>query len=265
MDYNISIPDIYFDCTINLSDRNIKKYEYTLRPHELMFIKLTYNFLYFEIENTEIYMNDIKIWNRRILFSNKSTNLCKIHNSSDNISKLIIYQYYNENKILDILPKYGYSKNNDENISLISYYDNSSSIITNNIYIQTKEEIKLKFISIQSFNIKIYYKVKIISKNINYEYLLDIFGIENTFNNMYLSIDSSINNLSDVIPKYSKIKVDIKNFLRINHKYIFDNNIELPENIADSYGWKNIFYNYSNMKFIKKYNVNNISYIVLCI
>lgn len=266
MDYNSSIPDIYFNNVHNLFDKNIKKYEIILRPYEYIFIELKYNFLYFETVDKNLCINDTKIWNRRILFCNKNTHTCKISNSSDSISKLIIYKYYIEDQI-NSFPRYGYSKNDTEDISLISYYDNNSSLITNNIYIETKQEIKLKNISIQSFNIKIYYKVKIISKNNNYEYLLDIFGIENTFNNMYLSIDSSINNLSDVMQKYSKIKFNIKNFLKINHKYIFDNNIELPENIADSDGLKNIFYNSLKIDIMKKYNINivNIFYTVLCI
>jgi len=274
MDYNISIPDIYSDNFIKKDDVNITKYEYILKPHEQMFITLRYYFLYFELNNTEdknLYINDTKIWNRRILFSNKKTNICKILNFSDNIAKLIIYQYYIENQIINILPSHGYSQNNMEDITLISSYDNSSSIITDNIYIVTKQEIKVKIISIQSFNIKLYYKVKFISKNNNYEYLLGIFGIENTFNNMYLSIDttidSSINNLSDVIPKYSKIKFDIRNFLKNNHKYIFDNNIKLPEEYTDEDGWKNIFYHSLKTDIINKYSIDiiNIFYTTLCI
>ena len=41
-----------------------------------------------------------------------------------------------------------------------------------------------------------------------------------------------------------------------NIKYLNDNNIDIPENLKDSDGWKhNIFYTLYPQNFIKKYNI----------
>jgi len=257
MDYNWSIPDIYSNGITKSFDEKLKKYEYNIKPNDKFLIDLKYYFIYFETDYTNLYINDEKIWNRRILFCNKIYNRFIIQNYSDEYAQITIYVYYHESKTeKEKIIRYGGSNDHKDIIYMISYYNNSSSIITYNIYMETTQEIKIKIISLQSFNIKIYYKVKLISKNNNYSYILNICHIENTLNNSILYIDSSIDNLSDILPKYNKIKSDLKKFMKDNHKYLNDNNIQLPYNIKDEDGWiDNIYYNFCKINFNKKYNI----------
>ncbi len=255
MDYNCVIPDIYSNGITKSSDKNITKYEYDIKPNDKIFLDLKYHFIYFETGNTNLYIDYTKIWNRRVLFCNKTKINCAIENNSDEHAKITIYVYYDETEKEKII-RYGGSCDYEGIIYMISYYHFNQSIIITNIYMETSQEIKIKMIFLQSFNIKIYYKVKLISKNNNYTYILTICNIENTFDNSNLYIDSTIDNLSEVLPKYNKIKSDLNIFLKNNHSHIKVNNIQLPDNNKDDDGWRdNIYYNCCKINFKKKYNI----------
>jgi hypothetical protein len=124
--------------------------------------------------------------------------------------------------------------------------------------IKTKKDCidKNNIISIQIFNIVVYYKLKLISTN---TYELTLCGIKNLFVDEFLAIDIMYNNIYEIYPKYCKMLDKICKFMEDNIYYINHNKIQLPIDIADPDGWcdNNIFYSIDIKEFIKKYDVYN--------
>ena len=265
MDYNSSIPDIYNHSLSTSNDFTIHKHIYNLKPNEKIYIKCLRKdlFLYFETEHNNMYIDDTKIWNKRIQFNSNILYDYLLYNQSDYSGILIISvvccnKYINK-ITLNESTSYNIEKLNkiyNKNISMFSVY--SGIDIRYKIFLQSYNEISDKIVKIQIFNIIIYYKTNFISKNMSYSYELILCGIKNNFTNEYLYIDITFSNLQEIYIKYLIMFKDLKNFLQKNIDYINQNNVYIPEDFLDPDGWNyNIFYSVDMEDFIKKYKIFN--------
>ena len=268
MDYNNDIPDIYDTPTKIHKNLDIISETYILKAYEQKNIKINKNslLLYFKTEYNNLYINYTKIWNNRILFNSMgslSGNIYLLENKSENNVSINIFQliYSKLQRKIYLTECNNYFKNSisyneiSKHFSLISLYAGTISI-RDKIFIKTYNEIKEKIIKFQCFNIIMFYKLILISKNIYYSYELRLCGIKNTFLDEYVDIDLNFNNLYEIYSKYLFMFNNIKTFMVNNSNYLNMNNIDIPEHIIDPDGVRNnIFYNMDITKIIQKYNI----------
>jgi hypothetical protein len=280
MDYNFIIPDIYNqdNTKSDLFDIEIKKYY--LKPHEnkTIILPLNIQFLYFETENTNIFFVNSIIWNKKVLFFNSTMfTITNLTNNSDNDAVVCIYSILNKtikinkvikliqckiyNQFIKLIDLTEYNKSVfpifilEKNLSLITLYCGIKILYQH--YIKTNIKIIDKIIKLNSFNINVYYKIKLLhEKYDSYTYNLILCGIKNTLTDEYIDLDLNYNNLYEIYPKYLQMLKDLKIFMHNNLLYIKSNNIALPEDIKDPDGWEhNAFYYINFNNFIKKYNI----------
>lgn len=258
MDYNQSIPNIYDSTEIKSNDDiKIDILEYNLKSNEIIKIyPKKYTFLYFETEYNKIFLNEKRIYNRDVLFYDTQINTqYYLNNLSDYNSYIKIYGV----KYSDIEQQINHGGHEhiniyefNNNIRLCTHY--YYTIILYKIIIKTKKECTNNIISLQNFNIIIYYKLKLISDN---TYELTLCGIKNLFVDQFLEIDIMCNNIYEIYPKYCKMLNQIYKFMNENINHINKNKIHAPL-VADPDGWKcNLFYDLHTKDFIKKYDICN--------
>jgi len=262
MDYNISIPDIYNSNKNDDARFELISRQYKINSNSFELIDLPENTIYmiFRFDNNKIYFENNKIWNNELVFRSRNLSLHSkiLCNKSDmdviidvDIIKSDILLYIRFTPIVDNMYMYANTYNN---ITLVNFY--SGVRFTDRIFITTSDKITDKIIKLQSFNIISFFKVKLISDNLNYSYELKLTHIKNTFTDDILDIDLNYENIYNICNVYFETLKNIKIFMEKNIKYLNDNNIDIPENLKDSDGWKhNIFYTLYPQNFIKKYNI----------
>ena len=263
MDYNSSIPDIYDQRQItNQYSFDIEKEYISLVSYEYKKLKFKNNlFVYIETEFNNIYLNDIKICNKRIIFNNNLDNY-NLYNKSDYIATIII-NYVSTDKFIKKIMScdwngYHIEKKELEKLNIIILTTYVGIGIRDKIFIQTRDEIVDKIIKIHRYNIIMYYNIKLISKNILYSYELTLCGIKNTFLDEYMIIDLNFENIHEIYPKYLYMFKQLEIFLQKNIEYINKNNVDIPTDIKDPDDWKNYMFYSGNMEtIIKKYNLVN--------
>jgi hypothetical protein len=173
--------------------------------------------------------------------------------------QLLAYYKFCKTINLNDLSKYNSSEFTinllEHNVNLVTLYCGINILYQH--YIKTTIKITDKIIKLNSFNINVYYKIKLLhEKHDSYTYNLILCGIKNTFTDEYKDLDLTYNNIYEIYPKYLQILKDIKIFMNNNLLYIESNNIKLPEDIRDPYGTKNnVFYTTNLKNIIKKYNI----------
>ena len=275
MDYNKSIPDIYssnlndnkdYNKDYNKDDNNIIKLEIELEPFEN--ISLSYNIakaitekqiilvsqyiiIQFEIENNNILVDYLDVWNKMIYFSRITSSSFILTNNNDTKVMIKIYVMINKkNKRITTNCIHMRSRY----ITNRLYTSYLSLCIAFHIIIICNNRIKDKIIKINSYNITIFYKVKEL-KSSN-KYILSLYSIKNSFNDDY--IEFGLYNLDNNIliqNTYNDFLHRLHIFNNNNKEYIKKNNLILPENISDPDGWDNTFYEFDEKQFMKKYDI----------
>ena len=259
MDYNILIPDIY-NYTDKKNDSRIEliEQEYKIKSNNFITFDIPENTLYmiFIFDNNNIFLDGNKIWNNYLYF--KSKNICQnmLKNKSDTDVTININIIMPKEKLY--LFRSRIDTHDNKNIDFISLLCSYSGIhFVDRIYIMVSNKIDDKIIKLQIFNIILFYKVKLLSRN-NNAYELKLCYIKNILMDESININLDYENIYDIYKIYLEIKKNIKIFMEKNIKFINDNNIEIPENIKDPDGWKeHIFYELNAQNFIKKYNINS--------
>jgi hypothetical protein len=271
---DLTIPDIYNieqkkeivdNIEIDIQTYNFKSFEKKtyIDQNALKKIKI----ILFETENNKIYFNGTKIWNKKIFFCNRGgivPSICNLVNMSndDAILKLYIITYKNYHTNISYLGNQRCEINKKkefyEKFNLCTIYCGITIITT--IFLECYKELTNKIISIQSFNIICFYKVKLISKNNTYNYVLTLCGIQNTLLDEYIDINLKYDNIYDIYNVYYVAFSKILKFFQNDIKHIITHNIELSEDIRDPDGYNyNVFHSFDSLNFMKKYNVSTIN------
>lgn len=257
MDYNISIPNIY-----NYSDKKndyrieLFEQEYKIKSNNFITFDIPENTLYmiFIFDNNNIFLDGNKIWNNYLYF--KSKNICQnmLKNKSDTDVTININIIVSKEKLYLFRSRIDtYDNNNVDFISLLCNY--SGIHFVDKMYIIVSNKIDDKIIKLQIFNIILFYKVKLLSRN-NYAYELKLYHIKNIFTDDDIHINLDYRNIYDILKIYLETKKNIKIFMEKNIEYLINNKIEIPENIKDPDGWnEHMFYQLNPQNFIRKYNI----------
>lgn len=257
MEYNISIPDIYNNNDKKNDSRiELIQQEYKIKSNNFITFDIPENTLYmiFIFDNNNIFFDGNKIWNNYLYF--KSNNICQnmLKNNSDTDVRININIIVSKEKLYLFSSRI--DTNDNKNIDFISLLCNYSGIhFVDRMYIIVSNKIDDKIIKLQIFNIILFYKVKLLSRN-NYAYELKLYHIKNTFTDDNIHINLDYVNIYDILEIYLETKQNIKIFMEKNIEYLINNKIEIPENIKDSHLWnKHIFYELNPQNFIRKYNI----------